>query len=147
MTACMLDLTLRSTRLSRVIRAGLHISRRGISGLSFFWGDGKCPLTCHFTSPADSICRQVLALCLTGTNTFTTLLNNEGTSIPAFQTFFTYVLLNIGYTGYTLYRYGFKKWCRLIYKDGWKCEDLCPLLWLPISLILLRFCRPHPFLL
>ncbi|KAL8788139.1 MAG: hypothetical protein Q9195_007446 [Heterodermia aff. obscurata] len=63
---------------------------------------------------------QILALCITSTNTFTTLLVNEGTSIPAFQTFFNYVLLNLGYTSYTLYRYGFKKWCRLIYKDGWK---------------------------
>lgn len=63
---------------------------------------------------------QVLALCLTATNTFTTLLAEKGTSIPAFQTFFNYVLLNIGYTSYTWYRYGFKKWCQLIYKDGWR---------------------------
>ena len=50
---------------------------------------------------------------------------NEGTSIPAFQTFFNYVLLNLSYTSYTLYRYGFKKWSHLIYKDGWKCENFC----------------------
>ncbi|KAL8827660.1 MAG: hypothetical protein Q9191_003054 [Dirinaria sp. TL-2023a] len=63
---------------------------------------------------------QVLAICLTATNTFTTLLAAEGTSIPAFQTFFNYVLLNIGYTSFTWYRYGFRRWCRLIYKDGWR---------------------------
>jgi solute carrier family 35 protein F1/2 len=64
---------------------------------------------------------QILAICITGTNTLTTLLAMEGTSLPAFQTFFNYVLLNIVYTGYTLYKYGFKKWGRMVLKDGWKC--------------------------
>ena len=63
---------------------------------------------------------QVLAICITGTNTLTTLLVIEGTSIPAFQTFFNYVLLNIMYTGFTWHRYGLKKWYRVILKDGWK---------------------------
>jgi len=44
----------------------------------------------------------------------------KGTSIPAFQTFFNYVLLNAVYTSITLYRYGFKKWGKLILKDGWR---------------------------
>lgn len=64
--------------------------------------------------------RQILSLCITGTNTMTTLLNEAGTSIPAFQTFFNYVLLNIVYSIYTIYRYGFKKWFKLIFKDGWR---------------------------
>lgn len=64
---------------------------------------------------------QFLAICVTGTNTLTTLLVNEGTSIPAFQSFFNYVLLNAIYTGYTIYKYGFKKWGNLLLKDGWKC--------------------------
>ncbi|KIW73897.1 hypothetical protein PV04_01977 [Phialophora macrospora] len=63
---------------------------------------------------------QILAICITGTNTLTTLLAMEGTSLPAFQTFFNYVLLNIVYTGYTIYKYGFKKWGRMVLKDGWK---------------------------
>ncbi|KAL8717141.1 MAG: hypothetical protein Q9225_005595 [Loekoesia sp. 1 TL-2023] len=63
---------------------------------------------------------QVLALCVTSTNTFSSLLAAQGTSIPAFQTFFNYILLNIIYTSFTLYRYGFKRWCRLLLKDGWK---------------------------
>ncbi|EMD85699.1 hypothetical protein COCC4DRAFT_54311 [Bipolaris maydis ATCC 48331] len=63
---------------------------------------------------------QVLAICITSTNTFSSLLSAEGTSIPAFQTFFNYVLLNIIYTSYTLYKYGFKKWARLVVKDGWR---------------------------
>ena len=67
--------------------------------------------------------RQILALCITSTNTFSSLLVNEGTSIPAFQTWFNYVLLNAIYTSYTIYRYGFKGWCNLILKDGWKCEN------------------------
>ena len=62
----------------------------------------------------------MLALCITGTNTFTSLLVNEGTSIPAFQTFFNYVLLNLVYTSYTIYRYGFAKFGRLLVRDGWK---------------------------
>ncbi|KAL8857606.1 MAG: hypothetical protein Q9178_005771 [Gyalolechia marmorata] len=63
---------------------------------------------------------QILALCITSTNTFSSLLVGQGTSIPAFQTFFNYVLLNIIYTSFTLYRYGFKRWYRLLLKDGWK---------------------------
>ena len=63
---------------------------------------------------------QVLALCLTATNTFSTFLNNEGTSIPAFQSFFNYVLLNLIYTSYTIYRYGFKGYLRFLWTWGWK---------------------------
>ena len=63
---------------------------------------------------------QFLALCVTGTNTLTTLLFMEGTSMPAFQSFFNYVLLNIIYTGYTIYKYGIKGWGKMLLKDGWK---------------------------
>lgn len=62
----------------------------------------------------------VLAICITSTNTLSQLLSLEGTSIPAFQTFFNYVLLNLIYTSYTIYKYGFKKWGKLILKDGWR---------------------------
>lgn len=63
---------------------------------------------------------QVLAICITSTNTLSSLLSAEGTSIPAFQSFFNYVLLNIIYTSYTIYKYGFKGWGKLILKDGWR---------------------------
>lgn len=63
---------------------------------------------------------QTITLCQTGTNTFSGLLAAQGTSIPAFQSFFTYVLLNLVYTPYTIYRYGFKKWLELVLKDGWR---------------------------
>lgn len=66
---------------------------------------------------------QILALGVTGTNTLTTLLVNEGTSIPAFQTFFCYALLNLIFTSFTVYKYGFQGWARMIWKDGWKCES------------------------
>jgi solute carrier family 35, member F1/2 len=63
---------------------------------------------------------QILAVCITGTNTLTSLLVEEHTSIPAFQTLFNYILLNLIYTSYTLYKYGFAKWSRMVLKDGWK---------------------------
>lgn len=63
---------------------------------------------------------QVLALCITGTNTFSALLAQEPFSIPAFQTFWNYVLLNLIYTTYTVYKYGFKGYGKLLLKDGWK---------------------------
>lgn len=63
---------------------------------------------------------QMLALCLTATNTFSTFLVSEETSIPAFQSLFNYVLLSLIYLTYTIYRYGFKGYGRLQVKSGWK---------------------------
>ena len=65
--------------------------------------------------------RQVLALCLTATNTFSTLLVIQGTSIPAFQSLFNYILLTLIYTTYTIYKYGFRGWLKFLYNRGWKC--------------------------
>ncbi|EAW12842.1 DUF914 domain membrane protein [Aspergillus clavatus NRRL 1] len=63
---------------------------------------------------------QVLAIANTGTGTFSSLLGMQGNSIPAFQSFLNYVLLNIIFTPYTVYRYGFKGWLRMVWRDGWK---------------------------
>ncbi|KAE8349147.1 hypothetical protein BDV28DRAFT_141855 [Aspergillus coremiiformis] len=63
---------------------------------------------------------QVLAITNTATSTFSTLLSQKGTSIPAFQTFFNYVLLNLIFTPYTMYRYGIKGWFQMVMKHGWK---------------------------
>lgn len=63
---------------------------------------------------------QILAIANTSTGTFTTLLGGEQWAIPAFQTFLNYVLLNVIFTPYTMYRYGLKGWLRLVYRDGWK---------------------------
>ena len=63
---------------------------------------------------------QALAVSITGTNTLSALLAQEGTSIPAFQTLSNYVLLNLIYTSFTIYKYGFKRWTRLLWTSGWK---------------------------
>ncbi|KAL2016978.1 hypothetical protein VTK56DRAFT_2812 [Thermocarpiscus australiensis] len=63
---------------------------------------------------------QLLALCITGTNTFTTFLANAGTNIPAFQTLFNYALLALIYLPVTLHRHGLRKWARIVARDGWK---------------------------
>ncbi|CZT14923.1 related to membrane protein [Ramularia collo-cygni] len=63
---------------------------------------------------------QALAVTITGTNTLSSLLRDEGTSIPAFQSLFNYILLNLIYTTWTIYKYGFKGWLRLCWKDGWR---------------------------
>jgi solute carrier family 35 protein F1/2 len=57
---------------------------------------------------------------MVSTNTLTTFMTDEGNNIPAFQTLFNYALLCLIFTPYTIYRYGFKKWFKVLYKDGWK---------------------------
>ena len=63
---------------------------------------------------------QLLALCITGTNTFTSFLSGVGTIIPAFQTLFNYALLALIYLPITLHKYGFRKWLKIVVRDGWK---------------------------
>ncbi|KAL6822785.1 DUF914 domain-containing protein [Trichoderma sp. SZMC 28015] len=63
---------------------------------------------------------QVLSLCITGTNTFTSFLANAGTNIPAFQTVFNYILLFLVYTTITLWRDGPRVWWDIMVKDGWR---------------------------
>lgn len=63
---------------------------------------------------------QILSWCIVSTNTFTEYLALDGANIPAFQSLFNYALLNVIYTGWTMYKYGSKKWAVLVWKDGWK---------------------------
>ncbi|GAA5879819.1 hypothetical protein JCM16303_004192 [Sporobolomyces ruberrimus] len=63
---------------------------------------------------------QALSLCITATSTLTTELGMHGWSMPTFQSFFVYFFLNLFYTTYTIYRYGFKAWGRMVMTDGWK---------------------------
>lgn len=63
---------------------------------------------------------QALAISITGTNTLSSLMAGEGTSIPAFQSLFNYILLTLIYTSTTIYKYGFKRWTRLLWTDGWR---------------------------
>ncbi|ROT40993.1 solute carrier family 35 member F1 [Sodiomyces alkalinus F11] len=63
---------------------------------------------------------QVLALCITSTNTFSSFLAENGTNIPAFQSIFTYILLLIIWWPIALYRLGPRAWVRALVRDGWK---------------------------
>ncbi|KAK0656255.1 hypothetical protein B0T16DRAFT_317380, partial [Cercophora newfieldiana] len=63
---------------------------------------------------------QILSLCITSTNTFSTFLAIAGTNIPAFQTIFNYVLLTLIYLPLTLYWHGPQKYFRIVWRDGWK---------------------------
>ncbi|KAI0475874.1 solute carrier family 35 member F1 [Xylariaceae sp. FL0804] len=63
---------------------------------------------------------QFLALCITATNTFSSLLVEWDTSIPAFQTFFNYVLLTAIYLPVTLRRLGPRAFGRVLLRDGWR---------------------------
>lgn len=63
---------------------------------------------------------QILSWCIVSTNTLTQYLVLNGANIPAFQTVFNYALLAAVYTPYTFYKYGLRKWIRMVIKDGWK---------------------------
>ncbi|KAI5467937.1 hypothetical protein BGZ63DRAFT_39961 [Mariannaea sp. PMI_226] len=63
---------------------------------------------------------QILSLCITGTNTFSTFLAIAGTNIPAFQTVFNYILMFLIYTPIFFWKSGFDGWWRVAKKDGWR---------------------------
>lgn len=63
---------------------------------------------------------QVLALCLTATNTFTTFLVQWGTSIPAFQTLFNYLVIFVIYGSVFMFKRGPTAWFRILFKEGWR---------------------------
>lgn len=63
---------------------------------------------------------QILSWCIVSTNTLTQYLSLDGAIIPAFQSLFNYALLSLVYSTWTLYKYGFKKWFTVFWKDGWK---------------------------
>lgn len=94
------------------VKAGLsHLEARDIHWYSYlstldFW--------------AIILVGQILSLCITATNTFSTFLASAGTSIPAFQTIFNYLLLTLIYLPLTLHRTGPRPFLRLVLRDGWK---------------------------
>ncbi|CRK15911.1 hypothetical protein BN1708_011596, partial [Verticillium longisporum] len=63
---------------------------------------------------------QVLALCITATNTFSGLLGAAGTNIPAFQNIFNYILLLLIWWPICIWHMGIKAWFRIVWRDGWK---------------------------
>ncbi|KND89216.1 putative solute carrier family 35 member [Tolypocladium ophioglossoides CBS 100239] len=63
---------------------------------------------------------QLLALCITATNTFTSFLSTAHFNAPAFQTFFNYAFLAAVYNALFLARDGPRAWWRTARRDGWK---------------------------
>ncbi|KAL4078572.1 solute carrier family 35 member SLC35F1/F2/F6 [Scleroderma yunnanense] len=63
---------------------------------------------------------QLLSSGLTVMSVITTELVKHDWVLPSTQTFFPYVILCSVYTPYTIYKYGFIGWCKLIIRDGWK---------------------------
>jgi len=63
---------------------------------------------------------QLVSLCITCTNVTTTELVNRNWALPTTQTLFLYFSLFVVYTPYTMYRYGFTGWCKMVARDGWK---------------------------
>ncbi|KAI1854325.1 hypothetical protein JX265_012494 [Neoarthrinium moseri] len=63
---------------------------------------------------------QVLALCITATNTFTSLLRMENWAIPSLQSIFNYTLLALIYVPITFFKHGPKKYGKVVLRDGWK---------------------------
>ncbi|KAK4168761.1 putative solute carrier [Cladorrhinum sp. PSN259] len=97
---------------SAAVAAGLkHLESRDVHWYSYL-------LTLDFW--AIIAVGQILALCITGSNTFTSFLSGANTIIPAFQTLFNYALLTLVYLPLTLYKHGWRKWLRIVLKDGWK---------------------------
>lgn len=63
---------------------------------------------------------QVISLCITCTNTVTSEMANLGTSMPLFQNLLNYALLAIVYNPVMWYKYGFKKWFKILVYDSWR---------------------------
>ncbi|RKP06049.1 solute carrier family 35 member SLC35F1/F2/F6, partial [Thamnocephalis sphaerospora] len=63
---------------------------------------------------------QLLALCITATNTFTTKLAQEHqVSVPTTQSFLNYVLLALVYNTIQLGRHGWRHWFKVLRTRGW----------------------------
>lgn len=63
---------------------------------------------------------QVISLCLTCTNTLTSEMAGHGTSMPLFQNLLNYALLAIVHNPIMWYKYGFKKWFKILVYDSWR---------------------------
>jgi solute carrier family 35 protein F1/2 len=65
---------------------------------------------------------QLLSLCITASNTFTSYLANTGNSIPALQSLAVYVSLTAVFLPYTIRRNGLRQWWNatfLLREGGW----------------------------
>ncbi|KAK4046333.1 hypothetical protein OIO90_006591, partial [Microbotryomycetes sp. JL221] len=57
---------------------------------------------------------HLLSVAVTTTSVATTELIKRGWSLPTFQTFFLYAVLNLTYTPYTIWSYGFVAWAKMM---------------------------------
>ncbi|KAM0786488.1 hypothetical protein ACM66B_001946 [Microbotryomycetes sp. NB124-2] len=57
---------------------------------------------------------QLLSLAITSTSVTTTELIKRQWSLPTFQTFFLYAVLNLAYTPYTIYAYGWRAFAEML---------------------------------
>jgi len=64
--------------------------------------------------------RSTRVACITCTTVTTTELVNRQWRLPTTQTLFLYFALFITYTPYTIYKYGFLGWGKMVVRDGWK---------------------------
>jgi solute carrier family 35 protein F1/2 len=63
---------------------------------------------------------QAVSLCITCTNVTTTELVMRGWSLPTTQSLILYFTLFSVYTPYTIYKYGFNGWLKVVFYDGWR---------------------------
>ncbi|KAI5474350.1 hypothetical protein MNV49_003506 [Pseudohyphozyma bogoriensis] len=94
------------------------------------WHDGAGPLFSSVLVRAKTIftkrflacliAGQALSMAITGTSVLTTELNTNGWSLPCTQTLFMYFLLNCIYTPFTIYKYGWRAYGKMLVTDGYK---------------------------
>ncbi|PFH62836.1 hypothetical protein XA68_11617 [Ophiocordyceps unilateralis] len=70
---------------------------------------------------------QLLSLCITATNTFTTLLARAEFNAPALQTCFNYALIGTVFTAVVVIRDGPRAWFRALRLRGWRYLALAAL--------------------
>ncbi|KAG4306276.1 hypothetical protein PORY_000264 [Pneumocystis oryctolagi] len=63
---------------------------------------------------------QILSLMITASSVFTTKLSDYHINIPTFQTFPNYAFLALIYTCFSIHSFGFKKYAKIVLKNGWK---------------------------
>ncbi|KAM6502213.1 DUF914 domain membrane protein [Amanita muscaria] len=63
---------------------------------------------------------QLVSVCITCTTVTTQELVIRNLTLPTMQNNLLYLSLFLTYTPYTIYKYGFKGWGKLILHDGWK---------------------------
>lgn len=66
------------------------------------------------------IAGQLLSVAITSTSVLTTELIINGWGLPCTQSLFLYFFLNLFYTPFTIYKYGWKAYGKMLLSDGWK---------------------------